>query len=58
MISNRNKTLLKLINFKFNKRLSHDVAPAPKSIEFMPRPKSLPIVGTKLDFIAAGGGSK
>ncbi|CAH1638272.1 unnamed protein product [Spodoptera littoralis] len=56
MICNRTKALFKLI--KFNKNLSYDASPSPKSIEFMPRPKSLPIVGTKLDFIAAGGGSK
>nr|WNK22284.1 cytochrome P450 [Athetis lepigone] len=49
--------LLKL--FKFNKWLSSDASISTQlSIEVMPRPKALPLLGTKLEFIAAGSGTK
>ncbi|KAJ8731282.1 hypothetical protein PYW07_004446 [Mythimna separata] len=50
---------LPLLRFlKFNKYFSLDASKTPQSIEHIPRPKSLPLLGTKLQFYAAGSGTK
>lgn len=54
----RNQVVSQLKFLTSNKFLSLDATKAPLSIEHMPRPKSLPLLGTKLDFIAAGRGTK
>nr|BAN66313.1 cytochrome P450 315A1 [Mamestra brassicae] len=56
MQRNQGVPFLKLL--KFNKCLSHNASKTPLSIEHMPRPKSLPLLGTKLEFIVAGSGTK
>ncbi|KAJ8722153.1 hypothetical protein PYW08_004555 [Mythimna loreyi] len=56
MHRNHGVPLLRLL--KFNKFLSSDASKLPSTIKNMPRPKSMPLLGTKLQFIAAGSGTK
>ncbi|XP_063892025.1 cytochrome P450 315a1, mitochondrial [Helicoverpa armigera] len=48
---------LKLLSYS-KMCLSQNACKTTLSIKDMPRPKSLPIIGTKLEFIAAGSGTK